>query len=54
VNGAAFIASVFGSLPVPDILGRPSTCTWINVSGGIPWKTPTRKILVTVLVFRVT
>jgi len=54
VNGEAFIASAFGSLPVPDILGRPLTCTWTNSSGGLPWNTPTIKILVTMLVFRVT
>src|SRR5947208_1357648 len=54
VNGEAFIASAFGSLPVPDILGRPLTCMWTNFSGGVPWNTPTIKILVTVLVFTVT
>ena len=54
VNEDAFVGSAFGSLPVPDMLGRALTCTLTNCRGGVLWNTPTIKILVTVLVFSVT
>src|SRR6266704_1143753 len=54
VNEDALVGSAFGSLPVPDMLGRPLTCTLTNCKGGVLWNTPTIKILVTVLVFSVT